>query len=140
MRRVTRGTAIAALVGAALAMGVTPATAGDGLCSTGYVCGYDHPSYDGALFGTQKVTSNWNYQGFGDRASSVSANGATCKYSTFHKDWNILWNAPSGDSFQLYSRTLLKTNYRDPDLRNGAGNRPGVDFDDKISGTTFTGC
>ncbi|MBD3780742.1 MAG: hypothetical protein IE923_15940 [Micrococcales bacterium] len=37
--------------------------------------------------------------------------------------------------------TILKqTNDRDPDLRNGAGDKPGVSFDDNIDATRFTGC
>lgn len=135
-----RTTMIAIATAAALGVMAVPASAGDGLCAKGYVCGYEHLDFEGGMFGTQKVTANWASQGFHNRATSVSVNGGTCKYTDFYTSWNILTNSPGGGTFRLFSRTLMKTNYRDPDLRNGAGDKPGVSFDDNIDATRFTGC
>ena len=131
---------ISVVAAIAVVAGAVPASAGTGLCNSGYACGYDHLSYDGAVFGTAQNTSNWGRQGFANRATSVSVNGRTCKYTTFHTSWSAWTNLPSGDSFRLNSRQLLGTSYRDPDLRNGAGTSPGRSFDDKIMATQFSGC
>jgi hypothetical protein len=128
---------------AALAASVvlaSPASAGAGLCNSGYVCGYDLTNYDGRLFGTAQSSSNWHLQGAADMATSVSVNGASCRYAVFYTDWNAVSNTASGTTFQLNSRQLVGTDYRDANLANGAGNRLGVDLSNKVSWTKFTGC
>lgn len=142
MNRKTRialvGIMVAGFVGAAAP--VASAAAGDGLCNLGYNCIYQDLSYQGGVLGSKKASKSlrgnvtWN-----DKATSVSANGASCRYSNFYENAQGRAGAPSGDAFQIYSRSLMGYNYRDPDLRNGAGNRTG-NWDDRISGFTFSGC
>lgn len=119
----------------------TAAQAGDGLCASGYACGYDSISYDGAAMGTQKGSSNWANNGFSDRADSASTNGAACKYTDFYDTWGLLDSVPSGMLFTLYSRQKVGSNYRDPNLSNGAGfNSAGTDIRNRIGASVFWGC
>lgn len=136
---------IAALAGSAE---VASASVGDGsgLCNSGFACGYADLSYTGTVFGSAKTQFDWNTVGFGDTATSVSANGASCKYTRYWVDTSWL-NVPQGTYFVMYSRQMTLENYRDPDLRNGAG-RVGegssVDFttpvNDDVEASSFTGC
>ncbi len=117
------------------------ATAGDGLCDSGFACGYDSTSYNGAMFGTAQNLSDWKNQGFGNRADSVSANGAQCRYTVYYRTWHWWDSRPIGKAFTLYSRQLEGRNYRDPNLSNGAGyDSDGSDVRNDIEATEFTGC
>ena len=119
----------------------TASDAGDGLCDSGFACGYDSTSYDGAVFGTAKNLSDWGTQGFANRAESVSVNGAECKYTVFYRTWHWWDSRPIGKAFTLYSRQLMKKNYRDPNLSNGAGyDSDGSSVNNDVEATEFTGC
>lgn len=52
-----------------------------------------------------------------NKASSAAANGNLC-YRTRFYDYA---GGASGSYFELYSQTMVNSNYRDPNLRNGAG-------------------
>lgn len=110
------------------------------MCGSGYACGYEHLSFDGGMFGSAMSEFNWGSVGFGNTATSVSANGGSCKYTRYYVSWDPIFGKPSGTYFTLNSRQLVGTNYRDPDLRNGAGDKPGINFNDDIEATKFTGC
>ncbi|MBI9115721.1 peptidase inhibitor family I36 protein [Sanguibacter suaedae] len=130
---------VALLASGLVAMtGTTSASAATGDCASGYACVWEHPQFGGRYFGTAKskaaLTSLINV------ASSAAANGASCRYTRFYDD-RTLNNEPSGSYFTLYSKQLMGSNYRDPDLRNGAGlDGAGRNFDDTIEGVWFTGC
>lgn len=132
------GLMVAGFVGA-VAPGAS-AAAGDGLCDSGYNCIYKDLSYQGGVLGSKKISKSlWGNFAWNDKATSVSANGASCRLSNFYENARASDGAPSGDSFQIYSRSLMGSNFRDPDLRNGAGNRTD-NWNDRISGFTFSGC
>lgn len=129
-----------------LAIGITAplagaAQAGTGLCNSGFACGYDKTNYDGDMYGTAKNSYDWKLVGFANRADSVSVNGASCKYTDFYDTWHWWDTAPIGKLFTLYSRQLMGSNYRDPNLANGAGyNSSGKDIRNRIDATVFWGC
>ncbi len=120
--------------------GAGVAQASDGLCASGYACGYDGYSYGDPYYGTSYTERNWNLASFGNVAGSVSANGASCKYTRYYKSWNYITNHVYGDYFTMYSRQLMGYNYRDPNLTNGAGYDGTGNWDNTIEGTLFTGC
>ncbi|WP_448062439.1 peptidase inhibitor family I36 protein [Cellulomonas hominis] len=122
-----------------LGLGVAPAQAGTGLCDSGYACVYQDLSYDGGLYGSaQNTTSFWGNLKWNDKATSASVNGAGCRSTRFHEHAD---SRPYGAYFTLNSRQLVGSNYRDPDLRNGAGyDGTGVNWNDRISGFQFVDC
>ncbi len=116
-----------------------PASAGTENCSRGYACGWDSLTYEGTSFGST-YTEGW-WSPFLNRASSVAANGTTCKSTRFYKSWNHMTGHVYGDYFTLHSKTLVGSNFRDPDLRNGAGDRTGeTGWDNTIEATKFVLC
>lgn len=137
VRAITVGLLLAAFTGVA----APTAFAGDGLCDRGYTCIYQDLNYDGGVLGSARSSKSlWGNLAWNDKATSVSANGGQCMFSNFYEHASQSNGTPYGDSFQMYSRVLVGYNYRDPDLRNGAGNRTGQDWNDRISGFTFSGC
>lgn len=117
------------------------AQAGDGSCRSGFACGYEHLNFDGAYYGTQKGVSNWSEGAFVDRATSASANGASCYFTRYYRNFGFWDSLPSGGYFTLYSRQKFGENYSDGDLRDGAGrDSGGANFNDDIAGTRFIGC
>lgn len=46
----------------------------------------------------------------------------------------------SGMSFWIRSQKAGMGNYKDPYLRNGAGNRPGFNFQDELTSYRFLSC
>lgn len=132
--------AIVTLAVAAMgALAIAPAAqAGDGLCASGHMCIYVDLSYDGTMRGFSNNRLSWEGYALNNTATSTSANGGTCSRSYYWDAGN--W---SGDYFYLNSRTLVGSNYRDPDLRNGAGVgtwSAGHNADDKISSANFSSC
>lgn len=109
--------------------------AGD--CDLGYACGYENASYGGASYGTARTTTPWT--SLINRASSASANGASCENANYYDTYSSLTGNISGFAFTLNSRSLMAANYRDPNLSNGAGGS-GSNWNDRIEATTFTGC
>ena len=92
-----------------------PASAGTGACQLGYACIWEHNDYEGLSYGKRyngPVVSSIN-----NMASSATANGNLC-HRTRYYDYA---GGPSGSYFELYSQTMVNSNYRDPNLRNGAG-------------------
>lgn len=141
MKRTVR-LAVASVLAIGLALpAATAANAGDGLCASGYACGYDSVDYNGDYYGTAKDSFDWALVGFSDRADSASVNGRVCKYTDFYDTWHSWDSAPIGKLFTLYSRQIMKSNYRDRDLSKGAGyNSSGTDIRNRVGATVFWGC
>ncbi|WP_423716462.1 peptidase inhibitor family I36 protein [Ancrocorticia populi] len=133
---------VGSVLAAVLALGVSgvvmpAASAGTGACTSGYGCIWKDTSYNGLSFGTYNgggVADKLNDQG-----SSAAANGKTCKYTRYYDGHSI---AGSTSYFMLYSKQLLKSNYRDPKLSNGAGTGPGKsqNWDNRVSSIFHSGC
>lgn len=141
IRKKTRLLAVGILLAGMMGATMQSAAAGDGLCDLGFSCIYKDLSYNGGVLGSaQSSKSLWGNLSWNDQATSLSANGQTCKYTNYYEHASDTNGAPYGDAITMYSRTLMGTNYRDPDLRNGAGNRAGEPWNDRISGFTHWGC
>lgn len=114
---------------------VAPAWAGSGACQRGYACLWEDGDYEGLSYGKQyngTVVSTMN-----NKASSATANGNLCLRTRFYDNSG----GPSGSYFELYSQTQMATNYRDPNLKNGAGLGPykGQNWDNRVSYIYFLG-
>ncbi len=80
MRKISKfaaaaGAAAVMMVGAVAVAG--PASAGDGACSSGYSCAWQHSNYDGSRITFQNYINNFTTLGFNDQASSLRNNGRT---------------------------------------------------------------
>lgn len=82
--------------------------------------------------------SDWQDKGCQNEASSAAAHGSSCAQSTFYTCHKALYPY-SGNRFTLNSKHFYSSNYRDPNLSNGAG---GVykDFENDIDASRFWGC
>ncbi|WP_250442643.1 peptidase inhibitor family I36 protein [Actinotalea sp. C106] len=141
--RLGKRAAAAAALALGLAVGIgSPASAAVAPCPSGYACGWDSTSYSGTYFASALNKTNWGRQGFGNRAESAAANGASCQFTRFYKSWNIVTNDVYGDYFTLYSRQLLGSNYQDPNLSNGAGYDSAGEgsYANTLEAHWFTGC
>lgn len=121
-------------LGSALATATT-ATAGSGGCTLGYACLWEHRDYEGKSYGKQydgPVVSTMT-----NKASSAAANGNQCHMARFYD----AATGPTGAYFELYSETRMDRNYRDPNLRNGAGVGPYAkqNWNDRVSYIYFLG-
>ena len=123
---------VGAVVGVA-----TPATAvNTGDCPKGYWCAWWDIGYSNLL--GQRSETTWNMSPTAnDQASAIAANGGFCKATRFYEHTNR-----GGKYIELYSQSLKGTNYKDPDLRNGAGISPYAteNWNDRISSVMFTQC
>lgn len=134
-----RSASVAAVVAVLSGFGASAAYAGDGLCNAGYMCIYKNEVYD-VVKGTAKSSMDLWGDGWNDIASSVSVNGTSCRYSIFYEHTSGSYGY--GETFTMYSRTLMGYNYRDPALSNGAG-FDGVNegsWDNRISYAQFSFC
>lgn len=142
MRRFVTG--LASVLLALATVGGVAQSASAATAPSGYACGYDLNqgwSAGGDYYCTQKNMSNWWGTGMNNRSSSAAANGASCKYTRYYKSWDFTTDSVYGSYFTLYSEQLMGSNYRDPDLSNGAGfDGAGQNFNNTIEGTWFTGC
>ncbi len=121
-----RITFIGAIIGIALVAPTVPAVAGTEDCMKGYACQWTGLNYDGSGYGSAREYGLWSPRNV---ARSVAANGGECKETWFYKSWNFSTGYPYGDYFRLNSKSLTGTNFRDPDLRNGAGKTPSGQLD-----------
>lgn len=125
-----------------LAVGIGTAGAGSAQaasCTAGYACLWVDNNYSGTSWGNTVNTGSYNIwtTGINDAASSVWANGAQCKYTTWYKD-----PGQTGDWFYLRSQSHFATYYRDAKLSDGAGyaGYTTQNFNDKLSSWKFSGC
>lgn len=70
-----------------------------------------------ALRGGIMIIPSPVHESINNQGKSAAANGATCKKTRFY---DYTWGN-SGSFFILHSESIVGTNYRDPDLSNGAG-------------------
>ena len=138
MRKTRRGAAAAVLAMGAGVSVAPAAQAAAGDCPAGFMCIYVDINYQGTWRGFSNNRLSWEEFWLNNRTSSVSANGKSCSRSYYwdNGDW-------TGDFFYLNSQTLVGYNYRDPDLRNGAGVgtwSAGNNANDKISSANFSSC
>jgi len=127
---------------AALAMGfgVSSASAAPGVCSSGYSCVWYYSHYNTLVGSGAESAVSLNSGNFpaaiANKSNSAWANGGSCNYTEF---WTQYLQA--GSKFTLYSQTRLGSNYRDPQLSNGAGfDGAGINFANDIASYRFTGC
>lgn len=116
-----------------------PAQAGTENCSTGWSCVWEHKVYEGKV---GAVTLNKNVVPYvSNMGSSAAANGQTCRSTRFYETWSV-WNQNvSGSYFTLDSKVLVGSNYRDPNLSNGAGyDGVGQNWEDRVSGIWHVKC
>ncbi len=140
MRRTAR-LAVAGALAAALVGTAAPAASAAGDCAVGYTCVWRDLGYTGKWMGSaHSWVSFWGDLAFNDQVTSAAANGARCRHTEFHEHADMSTGYPSGDRFRLNSATLVGHSHRDPDLRNGAGDRPGENWNDRVSGFVFVGC
>jgi peptidase inhibitor family I36 len=141
IRKKSRVVAVGLLLAGMMGATAQSASAGDGLCDLSFSCIYQDLNYDGGVLGSAMSSKSlWGNLKWNDKATSLSANGQQCKYTNYFEHASNTNGAPYGDAIQMFSRSLMGTNYRDPDLQNGAGNRTGQDWNDRISGFTHSGC
>lgn len=140
MRRTTR-TLTAAVLGAALiGTAATVAEAHDGLCDLGYSCVYQDLNYGGSLYGSAKNSVTfWGSLTWNDKATSVSANGKQCRQTRYYEHAADSKGVLNGAYLTLNSRHWSSSNYRDGDLRDGAGSVK-TNWNDRISGFQHWGC
>lgn len=129
--------AVVLAAGAGLVPAAGAQAAGD--CWSGYACGYEHLDYTGAVYGTALTTQRWSSGDFANVATGASANGASCKATRFYRSYDYTKLQPYGDYFTLQSQQRVGSNWKDPDLRNGAGGSSG-DWNDDIEATRFVLC
>lgn len=120
----------------------TPNTAhAAGGCSVGYSCAWTGKSYSATSWGNRFDYGSWHRPqlnppyGIDNKARSVHANGRYCMATRYYTGKN-----QSGSSFWIRSESAGYGNYRDPNLANSAGNRPGVNFDKVLTSYTFISC
>ncbi|AWE43217.1 hypothetical protein DDD63_11210 [Actinobaculum sp. 313] len=106
-------------------------------CASGWACVWQSYSYTGQWAaaksdGPLSVTSDKNGVAK-TKSASAWANGRLCKHSYFQDG--------KGKSFRLDSEQLVRTNYRDPNLSNGAGKGTyaGENWNDRVRSVVFSG-
>lgn len=133
--------AAAALLTVLTTLGVSSAAiAGTENCSAGYSCLWSGTSYDGSVYGTARnatEVADW----LREDGESASANGASCKSTRFYDKWSWVSGAPAGSYFTLDSKTLVGSNYRDPNLANGVGyDGAGINWANKVGAVKHVAC
>lgn len=112
------------------------AYAGTGACSKGYACVWNDSGYNGGSR-AEHLSSILLPLKYNNEASSAAANGGSCRATYFYDAWD-----GTGKYFILNSQTLVKKNYRDPYLANGAGigTHSGENWNDRVSHIKFGQC
>jgi len=110
------------------------AQAGTGACTLGYACLWQNNDYNGTDYG--KLYNGSVVSTMDNKASSAASNGKTCSKTRFYDSSN-----GTGKYFELSSQYLVGSNYRDPNLSNGAGVGPysGENWSDRVSYIAFSG-
>lgn len=127
---VSVGIAALAVVGLA-----APASAAED-CKVGYWCGWVDINYSGQVRGSSYNKYAAEGAWINNKMSSASANGKSCWYTYFYDagDW-------TGAHYTLYSKTGMGYNFKDPDLRNGAGfDGSNTNWNDRVSSVQFGYC
>lgn len=136
-----RGIIATMLAIAVLISGGVAAQAGAGKCDLSYSCLWLDRSYDGKSYGTARTKTQVTAAALRKEASSAGANGQTCAGTRFYEGWNLINGNPKGKYFTLFSETLLKKNYRDPNLSNGAGtDGVGINWEDRVDAIQHIDC
>lgn len=108
-------------------------------CQSGYACFFADLSYTGTRWTKAANSGNLRGSAANNQATSIAANGGQCYATRFYDSGDL-----GGSYLILWSEQIKGSNYRDPDLRNGAGVGPAayrtMNYDDRISGWKFTGC
>ena len=123
---------VGAIVGVA-----APSYAGTEDCMKGWACVWEHNSYEGRVYGTNKNLAGFTH--LINEGSSVSAHGGKCKQTRFYDDWSYVSELPKGNSFVLNSKHFYNHGFRDPNLRNGAGSST-RNFNDTLESLNFINC
>ncbi|WP_231957959.1 peptidase inhibitor family I36 protein [Arcanobacterium haemolyticum] len=108
--------AVLALGGTSFVATIPAAEASDSSCPVGASCVWTGKGYTG-IKGRNYDHSSPVHESINNQGKSAAANGATCKKTRFY---DYTWGN-SGSFFILHSESIVGTNYRDPDLSNGAG-------------------
>ena len=108
--------AVLALGGTSFVATIPAAEASDSSCPFGASCVWTGKGYTG-IKGRNYDNSSPVHESINNQGKSAAANGGSCWATKFY---DYTW-ASSGSYFVLYSKTIAKTNYQDPDLSNGAG-------------------
>ncbi|WP_066583541.1 peptidase inhibitor family I36 protein [Cellulomonas timonensis] len=121
MRRLRKFAAAAGAV-AVMTVGTvavaTPASAGDGACSLGYACAWQHSNYDGSRVTFQNFINNFGSLSFDNQASSLRNNGRTSNAAFYL------------DAYFRGSSVILNRGYLWSNLQ-------GTGFQDSISSASF---
>ncbi|WP_428829340.1 peptidase inhibitor family I36 protein [Paraoerskovia marina] len=116
-----------------LTVGVVGAQAYWSPCPSGYACLWTGTSYNGSR---DVGYANYGYfSGMSNRADSAAANGGSCEYTRFYDQTDSF-----GSYFVLKSANFHNDMNRDANLANGAGDRPGEPWRDRVSSWRFTAC
>ncbi|GAB3470043.1 peptidase inhibitor family I36 protein [Kineococcus endophyticus] len=137
LRKSIAGGAVMVAAAAGVLLTAPAASAGDGACPSGQVCLFRFSQYDGGRWGSASDVNQYNtvvYDGTningGDSASAINNNATRCTLRAFKDSFQ------SGASFNL-SYPARGGTWRDPNLSNGAGDKPGTNFDDSLSSHDF---
>jgi hypothetical protein len=98
-------------------VGIAPASAYT--CNSGMMCLWKDRSYSGTIIGRSGTVGSLGGTALDNAASSAATNGKSCRKTWWAGGYtNPTWDAYG---FALWSEQLTGSNYRDPNLSNGAG-------------------
>lgn len=128
------------LATAMLFAGGVAAQAVPGKCDLGYSCLWMERTYEGTSYGTERSktkVADWLYK----LGNSAGANGRACDHTRYYESWSYTTGNPSGKYFTLYSEHRIGSNYRDPNLSNGAGfDGTGINWANRVGAVAHMKC
>ena len=113
------------------------ASAGVENCQLGAACLWSDYDFNGFKAWNEDPESQV-HPSIDNKSKSAAANGASCSATYFYD----FYRGRTGSYFILNSKTRIGTNFRDPDLSNGAGigKYRYQNWENRVSNITFSDC